>query len=333
MESPDYEVFQQVHTWLVAGQRVWLATLLNTWGAAPRPVGSLLAVGPEGRIVGSLSGGCIEEDLVQRLPDASAANTKPLQVTYGISAEESRRFGLPCGGRLDVVVEPLADTLQIAAILEALKARERIVRHLDLKSGTSFLSSASAQTPSFVWEADQVIKLIGPAWQLILIGAGQLSKYVAQIAQALGYHVVVCDPRSDYAQQWQVSGTDCVTMMPDDLIRDWVQDSRSAVVALTHDPRLDDMALMEALESPAFYVGALGSQRSQAQRRERLASLGLSEASLRRLQGPVGLPIGSHTPPEIAISILAELTAVRNGCLQQAWQSLQPLELQSGSAK
>jgi xanthine dehydrogenase accessory factor len=155
----------------------------------------------------------------------------------------------------------------------------------------------------------------GPLWRLLLIGAGQLSRYLAEMARTLDYRVTVCDPRDEYVFGWDVPGVDLVRTMPDDTVVAMELDSRCAVVALTHDPKLDDLALMEALKSPAFYVGALGSRANNEKRRHRLADFDLSEVEIARLFGPVGLPIGSKTPPEIAVSILAEMTAVRRGVL------------------
>jgi xanthine dehydrogenase accessory factor len=148
---------------------------------------------------------------------------------------------------------------------------------------------------------------------MLVIGASQLSGYLAQTAVGLGYQVTVCDPRAEYADAWDVAGVELVTTMPDDAVVAMNLDERCAVVALTHDPKLDDLALLEALKSPAFYVGALGSRANNAKRRERLREFDLTEREIARLHGPIGLYIGSRTPPEIAVSILAEITAIKNG--------------------
>ena len=153
----------------------------------------------------------------------------------------------------------------------------------------------------------------GPRWRLLVIGAGQLSRYLAQMAQALDYHVTVCDPREEFADEWDVTGTTLERGYPDDVVQLMNLDAHCAVVALTHDPKLDDVALLEALKSPAFYVGALGSKRNNDARRKRLAGFDLSATEIARLRGPVGLPLGGKTPPEIAVAILAEMTAVRRG--------------------
>ena len=315
MHSADYEVLTAAADWLDAGHGVYLVTVVRTWGSSPRPPGSLLAVRAEdGAVVGSVSGGCVEDDLAARLAAHGTRLALPAIESYGVDAEQTHRFGLPCGGRLDLAVERLASAEPLRAILRALDARRRVRRRLCLATGEVSLHEASAgDTPEFRCDPDQVDKLFGPAWRLILIGAGQLSRFVAQMAQALDYQVIVCDPREDYAAQWRVAGAALDARSPDEAVKALAVDARSAVLALTHDPRLDDLALLEALLSPAFYVGALGSRVNSARRRARLASLDLPEAALARLRAPVGLPIGSRTPAEIAVAILAELTAVRRG--------------------
>lgn len=182
---------------------------------------------------------------------------------------------------------------------------------MDLQTGQVTLQAARAEH-DFVVTNIYVRKIFGPQWMMLLIGAGHLSQYVSQMALLLGYRVIVCDPREEYAKIWQVPGTELTTMMPDDAVQQYAQQARSIVLALTHDPKLDDLALLDALQSPAFYVGAIGSQRNCDLRRQRLKSLGITGAQLQRLHAPVGLSIGSHTPPEIAVSILAHITQLRN---------------------
>jgi xanthine dehydrogenase accessory factor len=187
-----------------------------------------------------------------------------------------------------------------------------VQRRLDLRSGEVELSKAPPGAQMQVSER-AMVSLHGPRWRLLIIGAGQLSRFLAQIASAMDYHVTVCDPREEYRAGWQVDGVQLVHAMPDDLVIEMRLDHRSAVVALTHDPKLDDLALMEALKSEAFYVGAIGSRANNAKRRERLLEFDVTPAQLERLHGPIGLYIGSKTPAEIAISILAEMTAIKNG--------------------
>ena len=165
----------------------------------------------------------------------------------------------------------------------------------------------------FAFDGQQLVALFGPRWRLLIIGAGQLSRAVAQMALALDFEVICCDPRDEYNLTWDVPGTTFSRAMPDDLVLELQLDPHSAVVAVTHDPKLDDLVLLEALKSPAFYIGALGSRGNTAVRRERLALFDLSPAEIDRLHGPIGLDIGSKTPAEIAVSIVAEIVAVKNG--------------------
>ena len=311
MESTDHEVLRNAIDWLEQGQTVTLFTVASTWGSSPRPAGSLLAISSAGHLSGSVSGGCVEEDLLLRLLDGSLTVTSPTLIDYGVNREDAARFGLPCGGRLELVVESLESAAPLQPLLQAIEARHLISRRVCLNTGESSLHPASA-TDSFYYDGDTLSKPFGPNWRMLLIGAGQLSRYVAQFALALDYEVIVCDPREEYVRSWEVAGIELDTRMPDDAVTALATDHRSVVMALSHDPKLDDMALMNALNADLFYVGALGSRRSNDKRRERLATLGVSPANLARLHGPIGLPIGSKTPPEIAISILAEVTAARH---------------------
>lgn len=332
MNHPDHEVLSAAAGWLDAGHAVWLVTVARTWGSSPRPVGSLLAVCDDAQFAGSVSGGCVEDDIVARLAFGRIGGPFPRIETYGVTGEQTQRFGLPCGGRLDLVVEQLRAAAPLRAILAAMERRERLARRLCLTTGEVSLHPDVAGV-EFGFDGENLIKVYGPAWRLVLVGAGQLSRYVAEMALALDYDVIVCDPRPEYAASWSVAGARLDHRMPDDVVRTTVHDPRAAVLALVHDPKLDDMALMEALVSPAFYVGALGSAANNARRRLRLASLGLPESALARLHGPVGLPIGSRTPPEIAVAILAELTAVRHGVtLRASGESNPATQAASGEA-
>jgi xanthine dehydrogenase accessory factor len=312
MDSIDLEVLKTCDAWLREGRRCELVTVIKTWGSSPRPEGATLAIRDDGQVIGSVSGGCIEDDLIERVRAQGITRTLPEIVTYGITADEAYRFGLPCGGTIQLSIEPLSEQSRIAELLQRLGSHELVARRLDLRSGTVTLGTASAGMGLQVSEA-ALTTIHGPRWRLLIIGAGQLSAFLAQIALGMDYHVTVCDPREEYRQGWAVPGVDVVHAMPDDLVLEMQMDSRSAVLALTHDPKLDDLALMEALKSDAFYVGAIGSRANNARRRERLKEFDLTDAQLARLHGPVGLYIGSKTPAEIAISVLAELTAVKNG--------------------
>jgi xanthine dehydrogenase accessory factor len=320
MESSDHEVLRLLADWLEAGHSATLITVAQSWGSSPRPPGSLAAVCDDGRLVGSVSGGCVEEALVERIVNSPLLRgglaRLPEVVSYGVNREQASRFGLPCGGRLELVLEPLNEPQPVRTVLNALEERRLLLRRVELASGAVSLLRAGREQ-RFAYDGRYLEKVFGPAWRLLIIGANQLARFLAEMALALEYHVSVCDPRTEVTASWQLAGVELDQRMPDDAVLALADDECSAVVALTHDPRLDDMALLAALDGKAFYVGALGSRASQARRRERLAWLGVSEAGLARLHGPVGLPIGSRTPAEIAVAILAEVTAVRHGvCLE-----------------
>ena len=312
MDSIDLEVLKTSAAWIASGRRCELITVIKTWGSSPRPVGATLAICEDGTVIGSVSGGCIEDDLIARVRDEGISRTLPEIVSYGITADEAHRFGLPCGGTIELSIEPLSERSRVAELLERLERHELVQRRLDLQTGDVELSQAAPGAQMQVSER-AMVTLHGPRWRLLIIGAGQLSRFLAQIATAMDYHVIVCDPREEYRAGWHVDGVRLVHDMPDDIVLSMKLDHRSAVVALTHDPKLDDLALMEALKSDAFYVGAIGSRLNNSKRRERLLEFDLTPAQLARLHGPIGLYIGSKTPSEIAISILAELTAIKNG--------------------
>jgi len=312
MDSVDTQVLKKAQEWIRSGQRGVLGTVVRTWGSAPRPVGALVGVRADGQVVGSVSGGCIEDDLIDRVRSGALLLERPQRVKYGVSAEEATRFGLPCGGTIELVLEPLTAQSKIDALLEGVAAGQQIARRLDLRSGEVSLSDGQGFAALSV-DDSALVCVHGPTWRLLLIGAGQLTQYLAEMALALDYQVLICDPREEYADAWQVKGTTLVRTMPDDTVLACQPDRHTAIVALTHDPKLDDLALMEALRSPAFYVGAIGSRKNQEKRKERLKEFGVSDAELARLYGPVGLKNGARTPSEIAVSILAELTGVKYG--------------------
>jgi xanthine dehydrogenase accessory factor len=314
MESVDLEVLKRSRDWLEAGRKVLLLTVIRTWGSSPRPPGAMLAVRDDGLVEGSVSGGCIEDDIVGKIRADGFTATRCEVVTYGVSADEARRFGLPCGGTIQLALEPLGAQSGIAGLLAAIGGGRLVERRLELETGVATLAPAKA-TARLVYDGKVLTTVHGPRYRLLVIGASQLSKYLAEIAIGLDYQVTICDPRSEYHETWDVPGATLAKTMPDDTVVAMKLDERCAVVALTHDPKLDDMALLEALKSPAFYVGALGSRANNAKRRSRLLQMEMSEAQVARLHGPIGLYIGSRTPPEIAISILAEITAVKNGVL------------------
>jgi xanthine dehydrogenase accessory factor len=267
---------------------------------------------PAGRFVGSVSGGCVEETLVARYRDGELAGPAPTLVDFGVSRQEAARMGLPCGGRLELLVEHLSDPAAVSPLLERLRQGELVTRQVELGSGAVTLQ-AGAGRREFEVSGTEVVKTFGPAWQLLLIGDGRLAHHLAGMARQLDYRVTICDPRDGFADPRPLDDVRYTRDMPDDAVRALGDPARTAIVTLAHDPRQDDLGLSAALESQAFYIGALGSTRSAAARLERLASLGYAEVQLARIRGPAGLPIGSKRPAEIALSILAEITAVRNG--------------------
>jgi xanthine dehydrogenase accessory factor len=318
MDSVDIEVLRTAEAWRKAGRHAVLGTIVRTWGSAPRPVGAMVAVRDDGQIVGSVSGGCVEDDLIEKIRDKSVAAQKPHVITYGVTNEEATRWGLPCGGTLQLVMEPVREESRIGELLERIGSQQLVLRKLDMESGATTLEPGRWQD-TLEFDGRVLAAVHGPRWRLVLIGAGQLTRYLAEMAKMLDYHVVVVDPREEYANGWDLASVPLDRGMPDDVVREMNLDGHSAVIALTHDPKLDDLALMEALKSAAFYVGAIGSKKNNDARRVRLREFDVSADEIARLRGPVGLYIGSKTPPEIAVAILAEMTAVRHGVTEPSW--------------
>ena len=312
MNSTDLSVLRSAVSWLKAGHSVAIATVVQTWGSAPRPIGSWLAIRDDGQVSGSVSGGCVEDDLIRRVQDEILTRTTPEMVVYGVSQQEAARFGLPCGGTLRLLVEPKPELGVLEKLLEQVSSHQITRRAVNFNTGKSILSNGSRHD-EFVCNEEEMQTTYGPRWRMVIIGAGQLSLYTADFALASDFEVIVIDPREEYAEGLNRDDLIFIQGMPDDVLLDIGVDPHTAVVALTHDPKLDDMALMEALKSPAFYIGALGSRKNTQKRKERLLEFDLNQEQVDRLHGPVGLYIGALTPPEIAVSILAEVIAVKYG--------------------
>ena len=312
MNSTDLSVLRSAVSWLKAGHPVAIATVVQTWGSAPRPIGSWLAIRQDGQVAGSVSGGCVEDDLIRRVQTEILTKATPEMVVYGVSQQEAARFGLPCGGTLRLLVEPKPELAILEKLLEQIFAHQITRRTVNFSSGKSILSAGS-RLDQFVCNEQEMQTTYGPRWRMVIIGAGQLSLYTADFALASDFEVIVIDPREEYAEGINREDVTFIKGMPDDVLLEIGVDQHTAVIALTHDPKLDDMALMEALKSPAFYVGALGSKKNTQKRKERLLEFDLGQEQVDRLHGPVGLYIGALTPPEIAISILAEVIAVKYG--------------------
>jgi xanthine dehydrogenase accessory factor len=325
MENLDLVVLRTLRDWRKSGQQALLATVVRTWGSSPRPIGSTMALAASGAVVGSVSGGCIEDDLLKKFslarrsadsapsPESVIPDGPPARHTYGISADEAHRFGLPCGGTLELLLEFNPDPECLEALVQGLERGELVRRTTDLSDGAVTLTTAE-QPSELSISPTQLVNCFGPAYRMLLIGAGQLTEYLATMASFSGFQVTVCDPRPEYRFGWSLANVTLVTEWPDDVVQGFRLDRRSCVIALTHDPKLDDLALLEALGSPAFYVGAIGSRRNNLQRHARLIEhFGHSEESLKDLRGPIGIYIGSKTPAEIAVSVMAEVLAVKNG--------------------
>ncbi|NNU43696.1 XdhC family protein [Ramlibacter montanisoli] len=321
MENIDVMVLRTLRDWRQAGKRALLATVVRTWGSSPRPIGSIMALAEDGAVVGSVSGGCIEDDLIYRHTQAYSGKEPgheipsgpPSFVKYGVTADEAHRFGLPCGGTLELLLEYDPEPAALDRLVQALEAGRLMRRTVRLADGAVTLEEALAPE-ELAMAGGVLVNTFGPEYRMLMIGAGQLTEYLATMALFSGFAVTVCDPREEYRGAWSVPGAKVVGDMPDDVVLSFKPDRRSCVVALTHDPKLDDLALMEALKTDAFYVGAIGSRRNNEARHQRMVEhFGLSAADLQRLRGPIGVYIGSKTPPEIAVSIMAEILAVKNG--------------------
>ena len=334
MENLDVMVLRTLRNWRVAKKRALLATVVRTWGSSPRPVGSIMALSEDGSVVGSVSGGCIEDDLIHRYRQAGAGigtlggaqerfvqeadpsqmpSSAPVFVKYGVSADEAHRFGLPCGGTLELLLEFDTDAHSLEQLVADLEAGQLVQRSVRLRDGLVSLRSSDASERLTI-TTSELINTFGPEYRMLIVGAGQLAEYLATMAMFSGFAVTVCDPREEYRGSWSVAGVQLVHDMPDDVVLAFNVDRRTCIVALTHDPKLDDLALLEALKSEAFYIGAIGSRRNtDARKRRMIEHFEQSEKDLSRLRGPIGLYIGSKTPSEIAVSVMAEILAVKNG--------------------
>ena len=314
-ENLDVMVLRQLRDWRCAGRRALLATVVRTWGSSPRPVGSILALAEDGTMIGSVSGGCIEDDLIasySSVGESGMPRGAPRLIRYGVSADEAHRFGLPCGGTLELLLEFEPEASAIADLVRLLEAGSLVHRQVALSEGGVTLTPAQAPAELFI-NAGEMVNTFGPEYRMLLIGAGQIAEYLATMAQFSGFAVTLCDPRAEYLAGWKLAGVAVTKEMPDDAVIAFRADQRSCIIALSHDPKLDDLALLEALETSAFYVGAIGSRRNTQARRERLVThFGHSPTSIARLRGPIGLYIGSKTPPEIAVSVMAEVLATKN---------------------
>ncbi|MEZ7831614.1 MAG: XdhC family protein [Gammaproteobacteria bacterium] len=319
MQSSQQQIISHVNSWLSSQRSVWLCTILKTWGSSPRPIGAMMACTMDGELVGSISGGCIEEDFLEQLRDGSLKTqydkeSKPFIVKYGVTVEEQARLKLPCGGQLHVLLEYIDSSEQTCEVFQRLAGdlenHTKVSRLVDLNNG-AISAEAQSSEDAVVIDGAVMTHSLSPMYRLLILGAGDVAKFVAEMAIALEYDVMLCDPRPNYLDNWTVPGVETTAQLPDDVVRERFSNPYSGIIALAHDPRVDDMALMEALKTNAFYIGAMGSVRTSAARRERLPELGLSSDEIDRLHAPIGFQINSKTPAEIAISVMAQITSVR----------------------
>jgi len=306
IDAADVEVLRQAIEWLRAGSAVDLVTVVKTWGSSPRPVGSIAAVRDDGVLIGSVSGGCVEKQLAESIRKKSSNAVQ----RHHIDDQQARRYGLVCGGNLELVFERLTQVDSLEQIMQLLNARKRVARTIDLGSMQAQVAEATP-TQSFSYDENQVTQVFGPGWRALIIGAGQLSRFTAEFLQALEFEVLVCDSREHFRDAWSIASVPLINMSPDDAVTTYAVDANAAVLTLSHEPNLDDLALLEALSSEAFYVGALGSRGSHEKRVKRLAALGAEPADINKLHAPIGVSIGSRSSAEIAISIAAQLVQVR----------------------
>lgn len=298
-------IFRTVETWLAEGHAAALATVIETWGSAPRRVGAHLAIRDDGLFEGSVSGGCVEGDVVTEAAGVIASG-QARRLDYGVADAQAWEVGLACGGRISVFVQPVtaggfAPPL-LRRVITGNAAGATVRLATDIDTGTTI----EAQSGDFLRDYP-------PPKRVMIVGAVHIAQAMLPIAAMLGYTPLIVDPRGSFAAAERFVGIDVDPRWPDEAITAWKPDAATAVVTLSHDPKLDDQALIAALRSPAFYIAALGSRKTQAARRARLAEAGFGEADLARIHGPAGLDIGAGNPAEIALSIAAEMVAAWNG--------------------
>lgn len=316
MKQLDLQVIQQARQWIAQGQAVWLCTVLSTFGSAPRGPGAMLVCLEDGQHRGSLSGGCVEEDFLERVGREYFQPVNQV-VRYGEGGFEPN-LALPCGGVLDVLVEYLQPTAAVdahlASIEQGFAGAALLSRQVRLGTREHGLGKAAMDAPKVQVDGELITLRVGAVQRLILAGLSPVAEFCASFAVALGYEVILCDPRPQVLAGFTVEGVEVREVLPAVFIAEGGCHAATAVVALTHDPRLDDLTLLEAVRTPAFYIGAMGSQRTSSKRFERLARIGgLDAAALERIHAPIGLHLGSKTPAEIALAVMADVLRASNG--------------------
>ena len=332
MSAADPVILGKALDWLNDGRNIALATVIQTWGSAPQPVGSLLLIDEDGNFLGSVSGGCVEAEVIEQAKDV-IATAAPKTLEFGVEDETAWKVGLACGGTIRVFVEKLdPDPAKpvLHQLIEDTGARRKVALVTELSSGARRLAHkpgdlapdlAPALDDAFRRDkstaaganSETFINVLNPTTRLIIVGAVHVAQPLVQMARALGYEMIVVDPRSAFATKERFGDAKIFGEWPDEALSKIGVDERTALIALTHDPRIDDPALIYALASEAFYVGALGSKITHTKRVERLLKAGVKSTAIDRIHAPIGLDIGAQGGAEIAVSIIAEITAVQRG--------------------
>ncbi|VAW69646.1 Xanthine and CO dehydrogenases maturation factor, XdhC/CoxF family [hydrothermal vent metagenome] len=348
MKAPDYEdieIIRRSIELLADDCFITFCMVGRTWGSSPRPAGSLLAISQHGIMLGSVSGGCVEEDLLLKHNNGLFDHGSTTVLTYGEGEHNiapshiNTPLKIPCGSILEIIVERIYDSTQLSAIYSSLCMGQAVNRLTDIELNTSSIEPGNVTDTAFYYDGKRTKRTFGPSWHLIIIGANDVSSYVSAMGRMLGYNIMICEPRKTYREAFLAShiepGEACLTsnelpysprepshclnqkyeitrLMPDDAVKHYATHFSTIVLSLSHDPKLDDMALLAALELDLFYVGAIGSEKNNAMRKQRLADMGLSKGAIAKLHGPVGLNIHSKAPAEIAVAIFAELIKLRN---------------------
>lgn len=303
--------------WHRAGRGVAIATVVQTWGSAPRPVGSQLVIDMDGAMEGSVSGGCVEGAVVVDAMEAVVDGTTKL-LEFGVSDDEAFAVGLACGGEIKVLVEPIGTAIPVELLERLVEAREEgtpVAYVTDTEAGNPQLKPVAAYPERFRMDRSGIeedgrtfVAIHNPPLRMVIVGAVHIAQHLVPMARACGYKPTVIDPRPAFASETRFPGEEILQDWPDEALRALQIDARTAVVTLTHDPKLDDPAIVTALESDAFYLGCLGSTRTHAKRVERLKEVDFTDAEIARIHAPVGLDIGGREPAEIAVSIMAQIT-------------------------
>ena len=335
MSAPDPTIVAKALDWQRMGRRLALATVIQTWGSAPQPVGSLLLIDSDGNFMGSVSGGCVEAEVISEAADVIASG-EPKTLEFGVEDKTAWSVGLACGGAIRIhlgslvagdgeadeilvtLAEDIAARRPVALLTNLSTGERRLARSpLDVTQGLMpFLEEAFRRDKSLVTAGEDgeiFIDVFNPRIRLIIAGATHIAQPLAAMARALDYDVIVVDPRHAFATEERFGSVKLVREWPDEALPAIGIDARTALIALTHDPKIDDSCLIHALQSQAFYVGALGSKATHAARVERLIEAGVGREAIARIHAPIGLDIGAQGAAEIALAIVAEITAVTRG--------------------